>query len=387
MNFPEMPANDNESLRIMQVITRNELRGAEVFASNLSEELARRGHSICMPAIYQTDDAAFDIPGVEHIELNGSTKGKIEWKALCNLRHAIRKFQPDAIQANGFHALKYAVLSRAMAHDSSPIVYRNISLAENWIRGRLRRSWGKWLFRRVAFVTSVSEQCATNLCRTYDFPTERTMVIRRGITKPQLDRSAARTELLERIDRTDSPERQLLMHIGGFTQEKNQLGLLKVFKKLQNNRAHCLLVLCGDGPLLPEAMAKAESLGLTNSVFFLGRTPDAADLVGGADLFVLSSKIEGIPGVVLEAAIRGVPSVCFDVGGINEAVIDGETGRLIPAMDYSALQHAIETLLDNDDTRLKLGCSARQFIAKHHMLENAVEKLLGVYRECQQSAQ
>lgn len=365
-------------MKILQVITRNELRGAEVFAATLSEALLQRGHSVCIPAIYTTSDAAFDLPGALHIELGGVRKGKLERRPLMKLRRSIRVVQPDIIQANGFHALKYAVLATVCSPRQAPIVYRNISLASDWVRGGIRRRWGRWLFSNVNFVTSVSQQCADNLCRTYSYSPARTCVIRRGIEFPdRLDTASAKRHLREQINA--SPSAQILMHTGGFTVEKNQAGLLDAFRIVCDQRHDVQLVLCGDGPLLGEVQRRAAQLGLNGQVTFLGNRADAARLVAGADLFVLPSHVEGIPGVVLEAAAQGVPSVCTRVGGLEEAVLDGKSGVLVPPDDSCQMATAILSLMNDDHRRQEMGRAAREHVGKHFRLQRAVDEFEQLY--------
>ncbi|WP_162276060.1 glycosyltransferase family 4 protein [Roseimaritima ulvae] len=362
----------------MQIITRNELRGAEVFATTLSEALLRRQHRVSIPAIYTTSAAAFDLVGAEHMELGGVRKGKLERRPLMNLRRFIQSVQPDIIQANGFHALKYAVLATVCSPRRAPIVYRNISLASDWVRGGVRRRWGSWLFRHVDFVTSVSQQCADNLCRTYGYPSDRTCVIRRGIEYPDhLDAAYAKSCIREEIKA--SPSAPVLMHTGGFTVEKNHAGLLDAFRIVCEQRDDIQLVLCGDGPLLREVQQQAANLGLNERVCFLGNRTDAARLVAGADVFVLPSHVEGIPGVVLEAAAQGVPAVCTRVGGLEEAVLDGETGVLVPPDDSRQLARAVLHLLDDDSLRQSMGQAAREHISKHFRLQRAVDEFEQLY--------
>jgi glycosyltransferase involved in cell wall biosynthesis len=114
-------------------------------------------------------------------------------------------------------------------------------------------------------------------------------------------------------------------------------------------------VIVGDGPdrsVLEEAIARR---GLAGRVELLGDRHDVADILAGSDLFLLSSRSEGLPMSILEAMAAGLPVVASDVGGVSEAVVDGETGLLVPAADADALAAALGRLLRDPDARRRLG--------------------------------
>jgi glycosyltransferase involved in cell wall biosynthesis len=118
---------------------------------------------------------------------------------------------------------------------------------------------------------------------------------------------------------------------------------------------------------------RAVSRGVAASVVFPGSFKEPWDLLRAADVFVLASDIEGLPLVVLEAMSQGVPVVATDVGGMPEAVIDGETGLLIPPRDPAALTAAITRILGDADLTLRMRQAAltrfRQRFTMHRMLE------------------
>ena len=106
-----------------------------------------------------------------------------------------------------------------------------------------------------------------------------------------------------------------------------------------------------------------------------------AELMAAADLLVLSSRVEGIPGVLLEAAARGVPAVSTHVGAVSEALSDGRTGLLVPPGDPAALGAAIGRLLDDPDERRALGAAARERVRRDFDLERITDRFFDLYRE------
>ena len=117
-----------------------------------------------------------------------------------------------------------------------------------------------------------------------------------------------------------------------------------------------------------------------HSVTVTGERNDAADLIGAADVFALSSADEALPIVVLEALALGTPVVSTDVGGIPDVVTDGETGLLVPPRDAPAMRAAVERLLGDADLRGRLGGAGRDFARERFGWDGVIERTLGVYR-------
>src|SRR5207248_3814804 len=118
---------------------------------------------------------------------------------------------------------------------------------------------------------------------------------------------------------------------------------------------HARLVLVGDGPERAGVEAQVRELNLGEKVRFLGTRKDVAQLLHGADLFLLTSVSEGIPLTVIEAMAAGLPVVATDVGGLREVVADGLTGLLAPAKDAAALADCVWRLAGDPELRRRMG--------------------------------
>jgi glycosyltransferase involved in cell wall biosynthesis len=141
------------------------------------------------------------------------------------------------------------------------------------------------------------------------------------------------------------------------------------------------LDLIGDGPLRMEMEALARRLGITGRVRFLGQRTDVDRLLAQSQVSLLVSNWEGFPLSILEAMRAGLPIVASSVGGVDEAVHDGETGFVVPRGDVETLRDRIERLLVSPALRLNLGAQGRTRYEQYFTLEQLVDKTLAVYHD------
>ena len=139
-------------------------------------------------------------------------------------------------------------------------------------------------------------------------------------------------------------DHRVLVHVSNFRPVKRLLDVVRVFAGVRKE-LKAKLVLVGDGPDSDAAQREVSRLGVQRDVRFFGRVDDIADLLRGADLFLLPSETESFGLAALEAMACGVPVVASNAGGIPEVVTDGETGFLAPVGDVPAMtQRALEVL-------------------------------------------
>ena len=128
-------------------------------------------------------------------------------------------------------------------------------------------------------------------------------------------------------------------------------------------------VMVGDGPFL-EPLQRVSPDG----VEFLGSRTDVPQLLGEADVFLFTSmtKGEGMPGVLIEAGLAGLPAVSTDVPGARAVIEDGVTGIIVPVNDLASLIDAAERLARNPDLRRAMGAAARRRCLTLFTLQSSV---------------
>jgi glycosyltransferase involved in cell wall biosynthesis len=168
------------------------------------------------------------------------------------------------------------------------------------------------------------------------------------------DRAAVRKKL--GIAETDV----LALQVAALAPHKSQKTLLQAMAVMRPRHPNLRVWIAGEGPLRDALLREHASLGLGESVRFLGFREDVTDLLRAADLFVISSHLEGLGTSILDAMAAGLPVVATRVGGIPEAVTDGETGILVPPFVPPTLAQALSELAGDPERRARLGEAGRQ---------------------------
>jgi glycosyltransferase involved in cell wall biosynthesis len=167
--------------------------------------------------------------------------------------------------------------------------------------------------------------------------------------------------------------------VARFAPPKAQDQLLRALAPVKDRR--WVLQLVGDGPTRTSAERLADRLGMSDRVMFLGERTDVAELLAQSHVFVLASNWEGFPLTVLEAMRAGLPVVASDVGGVDEAVVDGETGFLVPRGNIEALRERIVRLIQSPALRLSMGKAGRMRYEQQFTVERMLQQTRSVYHD------
>jgi len=258
-----------------------------------------------------------------------------QWRAVHALRPDI--FQPNLISPS---ACRYAILGALLTGGVRVVALEHLPVhTDAWTQRRLKQLTAPFFAAHVA----VGVNAARETERLAGRPAGAVRTIHNGVPDRPLNRR---------------PRPFTGLAVGSIGRLDSQKGYDVLLRSLAaSDGVGCVIV--GDGPERERLERLAASLGIAQRVAFEGWQSDARDFLTTFDVFVLPSRFEGFPLVLLEAMLAGLPVVATDVGSVAEAVQDGETGLLVPPDDVQALNEALHTLLDDPDLRRKLGDAGR----------------------------
>ena len=170
--------------------------------------------------------------------------------------------------------------------------------------------------------------------------------------------------------------------VGRLTEAKGAYDLLEAVALLRDRNPRVRLELAGEGDL-DRFMRRAYELGIGDRVLARGwcAAADRERMLARAGVFALPSHAEGLPMSLLEAMATGCPVVASRVGGIPDAVRDGESGLLVPARSPAQLAQALARVLQDRDLAARLGGNAQVAVAQRHSPHAAVERIGHIYRD------
>ena len=291
--------------------------------------------------------------GVDILHTHGGVAG------LAGRRAAARAGTPVVIHTlHGIHYLHYR----------NPVLKYLLVLAE-------RRQ-----ARRTDAVIFVSRADYDRAAHRRLVPYAKMRLIRNGVEAPADDGPGGerRREALRAALKLDGP---VVGAIARLHRQKGVEHLLRAAPKILAGNPEAKIVVAGGGPLEDKLRRLATRLGLDRRVLLLGERTDARDLLALFDVCVLPSLWEGLPLVLIEAAMLGRPIVASDIDGVREVLRDGETGLLVPPARPAALAAAVGRLLGDPALAARIGAAARAEIPVEFTLERMVAETQRLYLE------
>ena len=185
-----------------------------------------------------------------------------------------------------------------------------------------------------------------------------------------MDRSEKRKELRLSVDTA------VAITVGELNDNKNHIQALKALSKLTKANFHYLIV--GNGESEQKLKKAVNELMLQDKVSFLGFRRDVPELLAASDVFILTSRREGLPKAVMEAMAAGLPIIATDVRGNRDLVKNGENGYLVPIDDVEQTAIAIERLIDSEDLRRSMGEKSKE-LAKQYDLQDIIFQMEEIY--------
>ncbi len=371
-------------MRILYVINSLAYGGAERVVVDWSTYLQRAGHSIEVCTIYtkgplgrhleeqgvRVHDLGLD-PGLEHNQF----RRKYDLRVIGPLARLARAGDYEVVHAHLFPTSLFVAAASYFAR-GQPFVFSEHNVFNRRRRVPVFKLLDRAIYRRYARIVAVSEAVATALRHWLPEVAAKLAVVPNSVDPSRFAVSPAQRQAVRHALGL-APNDQVILFVGRLVRAKGVEVLLEALAHLPAKaRAKCLIV--GPGPLRAELEQNLDE-SLRRSVTFLGARSDIPDLLAAADLFVLPSRWEGLPVVVLEAMAARLPIVATRVGGIPDVLQHGVSGCLVPPDDPRSLADGIGALLSSQTARVRQADVAFQVLCARFSPDVTLRRLLGVY--------
>ncbi len=347
---------------VLHVIPTPTARGAQREARALADHLESPGirHHRVLSLFGGKEEVTVD-GTLAHPNGDAPTVG-FDPRMVLRLRAALGRIDPDVVVAHGGEPLKYLV--PAMLGRHRPMVYYAIGTYSGSHGGLQTRLW-RQLMRRSDVVAAEGDEVRHECIRTFGVPPQRIVLAPNGRDPERFH------------PRRNGPGPvPAVIFVGALTSGKCPDHFLRVIAGLRARDIPLTARLIGDGPMRRDLAQQAAAAG----VEVLGSRPDVDECMRAADLMVFPSRPagEGMPGVLIEAALSGLPVVATAVPGAASIVQDGETGFVVPVDDVAAMVEASAKLLEDPGLRTSMGRAARQHVMEHFSLAAVGQRWMSI---------
>ncbi len=298
----------------------------------------------------------------------------IAWNSIKHrLLAAVKAFAPDGILAhhtavNGFFAERLRQLT-GLPYVVSDYDFNEIADCEKFPR---RREFFDPVMRSATANICAARRMQQDMLRI--FPHARATTIHQAIWPhpPEIFAAPRPPELQGKT---------IIFSAGMFVPRKAFPLLIQAFAQIAPHYPDALLRIAGDGPQRPEIEALISQLHLSHRVQLLGLLPhqQVFQQMAWSDLFALVSWDEPFATVFLEAMAAGKPIVTASDGGINDVVVDGVHGKVVPPKDVPAIAQALDHLLANPESRIAMGRNARTLVQEQLTWDVTARKILQLF--------
>lgn len=303
-----------------------------------------------------------------------------EWQVLKKLIEIIRDKKPYVIHLNSSKSGGLGALAGRLTR-----VPRIIFTAHGWAFNENRSQISKialtflhWLTVILSHETIAVSKKSKKDIAWLPFMKNKIRVIYNGMGK---FRPKTKKESRLILSKEESNKKVIIYSISELNHNKGiDLALQGVARLPTKIREKIIYCIAGDGEDRGNLEKLTQDLGLSNAVKFLGFIPNAKELLSGADIFLLPSRTEAFPYVLLEAGSIPLPIIATNVGGVSEIINDMQNGILVHARDAREIAEAILYILENKDKQKFFKENIKEVVTSRFSLDKMISETYSVYK-------
>lgn len=303
-------------------------------------------------------------------------------KVLIALYRHLKNTKYDLIHA---HASKPGFLIRLAAIGTGiPVLYsphcfafhEGAGFINRWVIAALEAFAAKYLTTKIVLVAEGEKRLALR----YGVGTGDSMVIiHTGIDTERFEAEADTAAVRKSLG---VPENVFLAgSVGRMSHQKSPLDFFRMANLVHQQNPSIHFVWVGNGPLLADAESFIHQYSLTGVIHLPGHRSDIPEIMKTLDCFILTSKWEGFPIVLLEAMASGTPIIATDIDGNNEAVRNNNEGWLVPAGDSQSMANALVQMINLPEKKIEFRNKARKRVEQNFRTQLMLDKLQNLYKD------
>lgn len=349
------------------------LGGAQIHVRDLSKGLKNEGHNVIVVSMGKGSvTEELKKYGIRYIQLKHLVLPihlYHDVRTIIEMRNLLKRIQPDLL---AIHSSKAGIIGRIVG---KLVGIPTVFTAHGWAftegvpkRKRKRYRFFEYLAGKISQgVITVSSYDYQLAVKEKVIPKEKMNIIYNGV--PDVE------ELLRSIPNRHPPK---IMMVARFAFPKDHIQLIQALDKLQNLEWEVEFV--GDGPLREEVQKYVKQSPVANRITFLGDRTDVPERLSAAQIFVLISKLEGLPISIIEAMRSGLPVIASEVGGVGEVVENEHNGFTIPSGNIDILTERLAKLINNPSLREKMGNASRKKYEESFTFETMKNETIQYYK-------
>jgi glycosyltransferase involved in cell wall biosynthesis len=292
----------------------------------------------------------------------------LDLRGALRLTRLVRREKVDIVHLQLLRGEVIGTLAAAHTPEVSVVVVvHNTDPYRDPGRSPVRAMLSRWALGRADSVVAVSRGVAEFVTHVQRVPAHRVTVIPNGVDVPALSEHRSGYPVIGTAGRLD--------------EQKGLDVLLTAMPKVVAQVPTARLRIAGTGPLDRSLRSSAARLGLGGTVEFAGFLEDMEQFWSSIGVFVLPSRWEGMPFVLLDAMARGVPVVVTDVPGSGEIVRDGVDGLVVPRDDPTLLAGALVRVLQDQRLAERVGAAGRERVVGHYTTRVMADAYAALYRD------
>lgn len=381
--------SENTKPKILHIITKSNFGGAQRYVFDLAKNtknlhfetaVACGGEGELVDRLKAENITVYKVEGFQR-----DLKTKQEFTSLASLKKILQTFKPNIVHLNSSKAGFLGAIAIRLYHRQAKIIFT----VHGWPFLEPRKFYWRFFIWFASFFTILLVDKVIFVSQ-FDFKNSKMPFLKKKATIipvavpafPILDRDEARQKLFPKKTINTHKPHIWLVTVAELHKNKNHeavIDALADFNQLKHGKIFYTLI--GDGEEVDNLKDQVLRRKLVDYVFFFGHLKDARKYLSAFDIFILTSKKEGLPYALLEAGRASLPIIASEVGGIPEIITNNQSGFLVDYKDHQSLIKALEILINQPDKRFSFSETLFEKIKTNFSLEEMLKNTNNLYQE------